>query len=316
MPLINSTYKAPFYLFNAHLETVIPSVFRKVPGTYQRERLELADGDFLDLDWMTQQQSKLVIISHGLEGNSERHYSKGMAVHFFQHGWDALSWNCRGCSGEANRLPRFYHHGATEDLAAVIEHALQKNYTQIALVGFSMGGSMLLKYLGERKAYSELKVAVAFSVPCNLGSSAAELDKPGNKFYLKRFLKKLEKKIQVKATQFPNLLSAEGFENITTFREFDTRYTAPLHGFTDADDFYSKASCSPHLANIQTPTLLVNAENDPFLPDACYPVELARKHAHIHLEIPKRGGHVGFSLRDHINWMEVRALQFALQHHR
>ncbi|MBN8651686.1 MAG: alpha/beta fold hydrolase [Cytophagales bacterium] len=316
MPIIASAYKAPFYLFNPHLETVIPSVFRKVPGTYHRERLELPDGDFVDLDWMTEQRDKLVIISHGLEGNSERHYTKGMAVHFFQHGWDSLAWNCRGCSGEVNRLPRFYHHGATEDLAAVIEHAIQKKYSHIVLIGFSMGGSMTLKYLGERIVRKEIKAAVTFSVPCDLGSSATELDKPGNKFYRNRFLKKLEKKIQVKAAQFPNLLSATGFETIATFREFDTRYTAPLHGFNDANDFYTRASCGSYLENIQIPTLLVNAENDPFLPEACYPVELAHNHTHLHLEIPKRGGHVGFSLRSSkINWMEKRAFEFVVQNH-
>ncbi len=317
MPLISSAYTAPFYLFNAHLETVVPSVFRKVPGTYQRERLELADGDFLDLDWMQQQRNKLVIVSHGLEGNSERHYTKGMAAYFFSNGWDALAWNCRGCSGEMNRLPRFYHHGATEDLAAVVAHALKKNYSQIVLVGFSMGGSMTLKYLGERLPPEEIKSAITFSVPRNLGSSADELDKPDKKFYLNRFLKKLEKKIRAKAIQFPDALSAEGFETITTFREFDTRYTAPLHGFTDALDFYTKASCYPYLQSIALPVLLVNAQNDPFLPEDCYPVELARHHPCLFLETPEHGGHVGFSLAGKkTNWMEKRALQFALQNHR
>lgn len=316
MPLIHSAYKAPFYLFNPHIETVVPSLFRKVPGFYHRERLELADSDFLDLDWMQGQRDKLVIISHGLEGNSERHYTKGMATYFFANGWDALAWNCRGCSGEMNRLPRFYHHGATEDLAAVVDHAIKMNYKHIVLVGFSMGGSMTLKYLGERNTIREIKSAIVFSVPCDLGSSAAELDKPRNKFYLNRFLKKLEKKIQAKAKQFPNLLSAKDFETITTFREFDTRYTAPLHGFTDAIDFYTRASCNLHLENIKLPVLLVNALNDPFLPEACYPIELARQHTHLHLEMPTRGGHVGFSLAGKINWMEKRALQFASQNHR
>ena len=197
MPLIPSDYQnRPFYLFNAHLETIVPSIFRKVAGGYLRERLELPDGDFVDLDWMSLQRKILVIISHGLEGNSERHYSKGMARYFFHRGWDALAWNCRGCSGEMNRLPRFYHHGATEDLSAVVDHAIQKGYTNISLVGFSMGGSMSLKYLGEQKdkLNSQVKSAVVFSVPCHLGASAQALDQPENRFYLNRFLKKLEKK--------------------------------------------------------------------------------------------------------------------------
>jgi predicted alpha/beta-fold hydrolase len=315
MPLLQSAYKAPFYLFNPHLQTVVPSLFRKVPGVYQRERLELPDGDFLDLDWMQDHRKKLVIISHGLEGNSQRHYAKGMAAHFFDNNWDALAWNCRSCSGEINRLPRFYHHGATQDLAAVVNHALKHNYQEIVLVGFSMGGSMTLKYLGEQTTAPEIKSAVVFSVPCNLAASAAELDKPQNKFYRDRFLKKLAKKIQAKANQFPNLLSAKNFNTITTFREFDTRYTAPLHGFTNADDFYTRAACYPYLHAITVPVLLVNASNDPFLPAACYPIELAEQHSYLHLEIPKHGGHVGFSLTGKVNWMENRALQFALQNH-
>ena len=201
MPLIKkSSYQKPFYLFNGHWETIIPSAFRTIKDvTYQRERLELADGDFLDLDWLRDQSQKLVVISHGLEGSSERHYSKGMAKYFSQRGWDAVAWNCRGCSGEINRLPRFYHHGATEDIAAVIQHAINlKKYSTIALVGFSMGGSMTLKYLGEnsKKLHPSIKGGVALSVPCDLGASARELDRPNQLFYRNRFLKKLEKKKQ------------------------------------------------------------------------------------------------------------------------
>jgi predicted alpha/beta-fold hydrolase len=314
MPIIHSSYSnPPFYLFNSHLETIVPSLFRKIEGTYERERLELTDGDFLDLDWMRGHQGKLVIISHGLEGNSERHYSKGVAHYFYQRGWDALAWNCRGCSGEMNRLPRFYHHGATEDIAAVIDHALRKKYTQIALIGFSMGGSMSLKYIGERKDKlpPEIKSTVVFSVPCDLGSSARELDKPNKKFYLNRFLKKLEKKIKMKSQKFPDLISIDGFEKIKTFRDFDNRYTAPLHGFSDADDFYNKASSGPYLSSIKIPSLIVNALNDPFLPDACYPFDVAKTHPFVHLETPERGGHVGFSLAGKSeSWMEVRAFEF------
>ncbi len=212
-----------------------------------------------------------------------------------------------------NRLPRFYHHGTTEDLAAVIDHAIQKKYARIALVGFSMGGSLSLKYLGERKERvpHQIKSAVAYSVPCDLGSSARELDKPNKKFYLHRFLKKLEKKIKAKALLFPDVISAEGFNIIKTFRDFDNRYTAPLHGFADADDFYSKASSGPYLSSITIPALIVNAINDPFLPQACYPFDIAKNHQFVHLETPERGGHVGFSLFGKTeSWMEIRAFEF------
>jgi len=315
MPLIpSSPYQPPFHLFNKHLETIVPSIFRKVTATYKRERIELIDGDFLDLDWLSKDRDKLVIVSHGLEGNSDRHYAKGMASYFFQRGWDSLAWNCRGCSGEINRLPRFYHHGATEDLGAVVDHAIKKKYSHIVLIGFSMGGSMTLKYLGEKKGRvsKALKSAVVFSVPCDLGSSARELEKPTNKFYLNRFLKKLGVKMQTKSLLFPKQISTVGFEKIKSFREFDNRYTAPLHDFADADDFYMKASCGPYLPAIQIPTLIINALNDPFLPDACYPFDLAKNHDFIHLETPARGGHVGFSLLSKLeNWMEQRAFEFS-----
>jgi predicted alpha/beta-fold hydrolase len=212
-----------------------------------------------------------------------------------------------------NRLPRFYHHGDTADLEAVIEHAQKRNYTKIALIGFSMGGSMVLKYLGEQSSNlsSSLLGAVTFSVPCHLGSSAAELDKSSKSFYRNRFLKKLGKKIASKAILFPTQVSFTGFEKINSFREFDNRYTAPLHHFKDADDFYQKASAEKYLAKIELPSLLVNAENDPFLPRECYPVDICKRHPHLSLEIPKKGGHVGFTLANAShNWMEFRAYEF------
>jgi len=316
MPLIeNSSYKKPFYYWNGHWETILPSMFRKIEGVaYQRERLELSDGDFVDLDCLNQDSSKLAIITHGLEGNSDRHYAKGMAKHFFQNGWDAIAWNCRGCSGDINRLPRFYHHGATEDLAAVVQHALDSNrYKTMVLIGFSMGGSMTLKYLGElgTAVNPTVKTGVVFSVPCNLGASASELDKPSRKFYLNRFLNKLSVKIKEKSQRFPKMINAEGFDQIKSFREFDNRYTAPLHGFKNADDFYERASCGPYLPTIQKPVLIVNAWSDPFLPTSCYPTDFAKSHKYVHLETPKHGGHTAFSLvGKKENWMEVRALEF------
>jgi predicted alpha/beta-fold hydrolase len=311
--IVESTYRAVPYLTNGHLETIVPSAFRKVKGVlYERQRLELTDGDFLDLDWLRHNDSvvgRLVIISHGLEGSSERHYSRGMAKYFFERGWDALAWNCRSCSGELNRLPRFYHHGDTADLQHVIDEAFRKEYDHIVLVGFSMGGSFTMKYLGEKSSGIDQRIrgGVGFSVPCNLGSSAAELDKPSKSFYRNRFLRKLGKKILAKSLVYPDQLSYDGYENIKTFKQFDDRYTASLHGFKDANDFYSKSSCDQYLKNIAVPALIVNAANDPFLTPDCYPRDVAN----IHLEIPKRGGHVGFSLpnAEH-NYMEWRAFEF------
>ncbi|HQQ82924.1 MAG TPA: alpha/beta fold hydrolase [Cyclobacteriaceae bacterium] len=316
MPILTtSDYRPPLYLFNGHLETIVPSAFRKITDvTYQRERLELADGDFLDLDWLKQGTRKLMIVSHGLEGSSDRHYSKGMARYFYRRGWDALAWNCRSCSGEMNRLPRFYHHGATEDITAVVDHAIAAGgYETIVLVGISMGGSMTLKYLGENAGTlpTQVKGGVAFSVPCHLGSSARELDKPEKRFYLNRFLKKLGAKIKLKSERFPDLISYRGFDQIKSFEAFDNRYTAPLHGFRDAQDFYERAASLPHISNIRVPVLIANAVNDPFLPPACYPFDIARQSDFVYLETPDRGGHTGFTLPgSDDSWMEQRAFAF------
>lgn len=315
--IVESTYRHVPYLTNGHFETIVPSAFRKVTGVlYRRQRLELDDGDFLDLDWLVNtdvKTTKLIIISHGLEGSSDRHYSRGMAKYFHARGWDALAWNCRSCSGELNRLPRFYHHGDTVDLHRVITESFNKGYDHVALSGFSMGGSFSMKYLGERgtSVDARIKGAAGFSVPCNLGSSAKELDTPSKSFYRNRFLRKLGKKILAKSFVYPEKISYAGFEKIKTFKEFDDRYTASLHGFKDAADFYSKSSCDQYLKNINVPVLIVNAANDPFLPKECFPKEIAREHRYVHLEIPARGGHVGFSLMgSDENYMERRTFQF------
>ncbi|MEM8895586.1 MAG: alpha/beta fold hydrolase, partial [Bacteroidota bacterium] len=229
MPVISkSSYrKRPFYLINGHMETVVPSLFRKVKGVeYERERLELEDGDFLDLDWLKGGNERLLIVSHGLEGNSDRHYVKGTAKYFHERGWDVLAWNYRSCSGEMNRLPRMYHHGVTDDLEAVINHGLSQGYKEANLVGFSMGGSTTLKFLGEQGSQVDARItgAAVFSVPCNLWDSAVQLTKKSNNFYKNRFLNKLKKKVAQKAEMYPDIINTEGLDKMTSFSEFDERY--------------------------------------------------------------------------------------------
>ena len=202
MPLIkSSTYRAPFWLRNGHAATLYPSLFRKVrePG-YKRERINTPDGDFLDLDWIRQDSRKLAIHSHGLEGSSSRPYMMGMATYFAGKGLDVLAWNCRSCSGEMNLNPILYHHGATQDIKLVVEHAAGNSYDQIVLIGFSMGGSMTIKYLGEngRSIPDAVAAGVAFSTPTDLGGSSSELEKSGNRIYMRRFIKKLAAKFELK----------------------------------------------------------------------------------------------------------------------
>ena len=196
MPVIRDPgYRAPYYLFNGHLQTIVPSLLRKTPlPFYERERITLPDADFLDLDWARTGSRQLVIISHGLEGDTSRPYVKGMAAAMNRLGLDALAWNFRGCSGESNRLLRAYHSGATEDLDQVVRHVQQtRSYEHLALVGFSLGGNLTLKYLGEKGTEIDprIKSAVAISVPCDLQKSAEQLGRLRNRMYQKRFIRSL-----------------------------------------------------------------------------------------------------------------------------
>ena len=321
MPILSPTqYQTPLLQFNGHLQSIYPSIFRKVPFVYaRRERLELADGDFVDLDWSVAEKvsNKLVIITHGLEGDATRHYVTGMAKIFSANGYDALGWNCRSCSGEMNRLVRFYHHGDANDLRSVIQHAINfYGYQEIVLVGFSMGGSLTFRAIAEFPALvpAQVKSAIGFSVPCSLKGSVDALSTKENRIYLRRFLRKLGDKIKLKAKLFPGQIDATNYDQIKTFIEFDNRYTAPLHGYANALDFYEKASVGPLLHQINIPSLIVQAVNDPFLLPNCMPIETAAKHPQLFLEMPERGGHCGFMVKGQLHtWAENRAIEFALQ---
>jgi predicted alpha/beta-fold hydrolase len=316
MPIISkSTYKPPLFFSNGHTQSIFPTLFRKVAGiNYKRERINTPDDDFLDLDWSTVRSNHVGIISHGLEGNSMRHYVLGMAKILNKNGYDAIGWNFRSCSGEPNKKIYSYHSGASNDLHTVVSHVISKNiYTEIILIGFSMGGNVTLKYLGEQgeKINAKIKKAITFSVPTDLKSSAIKMAKLSNKIYMKRFLKMLHEKIKQKMEIMPGQIDDKGYEKIKNFKDFDDRYTAPLNGFKDAEDYWKKSSCKQFLHNIVIPTLLVNAENDPILANECYPIDEAKKNPNLFLEIPKSGGHVGFiSFNNDGYWSELRTILF------
>ena len=312
------SYQPPPFLFNAHLETIYPALFRKVKGeSYVRERIETPDDDFLDLDWLAKGSSRLVIISHGLEGNTSRAYIRGMASACYTNNFDVLTWNFRGCSDEMNRQLRFYHSGATDDLDAVIRHALAKDYKDISLIGFSLGGNLTLKYLGERgtSIHPSIRQAVTFSVPMDLHTGCLKISTRTNWLYSKRFLNSLKTKVKVKASRM-NGLNIQGIDRINSLLEFDNRYTAPIHGFRDALHYYQECSSLKFIQHIQIPTLIINAKNDPFLSEECFPVGLLTAHPYVHLEIPDHGGHVGFSLfnQNGVYWSELRTLEFLQSH--
>ena len=317
MPLIgNSSYRAPFWLPEGHSQTMFPALFRRVGHVTKRpERLELPDGDFLDLEWAESGRARLAILSHGLEASAGSEYIQGMAAALVRHGWDVLAWTFRGCGSEPNRLLRMYHSGATEDLDAVISHALATHpATSIDLIGFSLGGNLTLKYLGENPAARSPRLhrAVAFSVPCDLACSSRTLAKRSNWLYMERFLRKMRAKVRVKQRMFPGQLDLTGLDQICRFQEFDDRFTAPIHGFRDAADYWARNSCRQFLPHISLPTLLVNAENDPFLGPECYPREEAAASGFFHFEAPETGGHVGFQPADGADgyWSETRAIRF------
>ena len=299
------------------MQTIIPSVFRKVGDLhYERERIHTPDGDFLDLDWHRPGQAgTLLIVSHGLEGDSHRSYVKGMIRAFAQKGCHGLAWNYRGCSGEPNLQQRFYHSGATEDLEAVIQHIRQTgSYKRIILSGFSLGGNLTLKYLGERgkELHPEIWKAAVFSVPLHLSSSSRKISEGGNWLYNKRFLRKLEQKIRAKEAKMPGSLDVQALKGIKTLREFDDAYTAPLHGFDNAEAYYAHCSALHYLQDIKIPTLILNAKNDPFLSPLCFPEEELKGHPFVAFEAPEEGGHVGFASNgsEKLYYSEKRALEF------
>jgi predicted alpha/beta-fold hydrolase len=314
MPLLeNSTYSRPKWLFNGHLETIYPSLFRKVtvPEPFQ-ERISTSDGDFLDLDWYRQNKSKLVIISHGLEGNSTRAYMLGMVSAFLKKGYDVLTWNFRSCSNEMNKQVIFYHSGATYDLDLVVNHA-HDTYKEINLVGFSLGGNLTLKYLGEKgNSLAKIHRGVAISVPLHLGSSSKKISETENTLYSKRFLRSLKKKVIDKSAAHPGQIPIETLRNIKTLADFDDFFTGPLHGFADAEEYYEVNSSLYFLDQIKVPSLVLNAQNDPFLSEKCFPKTLAKSLDQVYFEFPKHGGHVGFSQANSEKpyYSEQRAVEF------
>lgn len=314
MPILEPTYKPPFFFKNGFVATVYSGLVRKVKINQERERITLSDGDFLDLDWSfsKEKSNKLIILLHGLEGHAQRPYVTGAAKLFNDNGIDAVCVNFRGCSGEDNLLYRSYHSGATEDLEAVVNHAIkQKGYSEIYLKGISLGANIILKYLGEREIVpKEIKAAIAVSSPCYLSGSAKELHAFKNILFHDRFKRHLVNRLKVKQTNFEKDLSAEAIKSIKTLYDFDNVYTSKAHGFKNAEDYYAKSSSLQFLSNIKTPTLIINALNDSFLSPECFPVKEAKNNPNLYLEMPKFGGHVGFIDKKNVYYNEKRALEF------
>lgn len=314
MPIIKNIYNPSFPFRNGHFSTIYSAKIRPAPILEQeRKRLILADKDFLDIDWSYSEKPsrKVAILLHGLEGNAHRTYIKSQAKILNLNGWDSAAVNHRGCSGTPNLSYDSYNAGRTDDLDAIVKSILQMDkYQEIALIGFSLGGNMLLKYLGERESLpKEIKKAVAISTPLSLRGSLEALNQFENWVYRFSFLTDLREKYKIKMLQFPEKAVVD-YKKIDSLLAFDTIYTAPAHGYKDAYEYYEKNSSLQFLPNIKIPVYILNAKNDSFLSMECYPVELASNMKNFYLETPEYGGHVGFHKTNQLYYSEERTLGF------
>lgn len=310
-------YRAPAWLPGGHLQTIYTSLFIPAPGVdYRRERLELADGDFLDFDWVDgDTQAPVIVLFHGLEGDSSSGYARTLMHSVQTRGWHGVVAHFRGTSGEDNRLPRAYYAGDSEEIERILRHVKARHPTQaIYAVGVSLGGNALLKWLGEQgdAALNLVSRAAGVSAPLDLTTAGHALDSGFNRdVYTARFLHTLKAKALRKAAQYPDLLDAEAIRAATTFQEFDTLVTARLHGFVDAEDYWLRVSSKPWLKSIRVPTLVLNARNDPFLPAEALP-GLNEVSDAVTLEQPEAGGHVAFPsgpFPGNAHWLPQRLLQ-------
>lgn len=293
--IAGSAFRAAWWLPGPHLQTLYPSLFRRRRHpVLSRERLGLPDGDFLDLDWTQNAGTALVLVLHGLEGSLESHYTGGILQALAACGYQAVLMYFRGCSGEPNRLARSYHSGDTADLRYVIAR-LAGGITPkpLAAIGYSLGGNVLLKALGEGTGMDPVRTAIAVSVPFDLGRAARRLEQGFSRIYQRYLLDKLRRSVRAKMSAHIMPVSPERLDTLDTFRRFDNEVTAPLHGFRDVDDYYARSSSRQYLPAIATPTLILHAVDDPFIPADAIPAE-TELGPDVTLELSRRGGHVGF----------------------
>jgi uncharacterized protein len=290
-----SSFKPAWWLPGAHLQTLYPHLVRKrCPPPLRRERIELADGDFIDLDWAPDRPGPLVILLHGLEGSVRSHYVAGLMHALGNCGLHVVLMNFRGCSGEPNRLPRSYHSGETGDIDTLFR-LLGRRFPQRPLfaIGVSLGGNVLLKWLGENPEQHLVSKAIAVSVPFELNKAALRLQAGPSRFYQYYLLRKLHASTRAKLARMPMPVSAGELESLTSFRSFDDRVTAPLHGFDGVEDYYRRSSSRQFLPRIRTPTVILHARNDPFMTADAIPGS-AELGPGVTLELSNSGGHVGF----------------------
>ena len=304
-------YKPPILFKSGHFNTIFRTLFTFPKIDFTRKRINTPDEDYIDLDIIYTGSKKLIIIFHGLEGSSGSKYVLSNALYFKNYQFDICAVNLRGCSGEPNKLYSSYHSGKTEDVYIII-NAVENDYDDIYLLGYSLGGNLVTKYGGEKGSTinNKIKKIVAVSVPADLVESASEISKPQNYFYHRLFLKSLKSKLKQKIEMFPDCgITPQDLKNISTLKQFDDIHTSKANGFIDANDYWKKNSCIQFLPEIKIPTLMLNAMDDPFLGEKCYPFKEAKENKYFTLETPRYGGHVGFNVSfdpSKNNWLEKR----------
>jgi len=324
-----SVYRPSWWLRDGHAQTVYAALFAPRPSVrYRRERWDTPDGDFIELDWivnpaleprrinlMEPETVPLVVLFHGLEGSSRSHYAIALMAEVSRRGWRGAVVHFRGCGGEINRLPRAYHSGDSAEADWILRRfAAEVAGAPVYAVGVSLGGNMLLKWLGETGADARaiVRKAAAVSAPVDLMAAGEALDRGFNLIYRRHFLATMKKKALEKLGYYPELYDATRVRAAYTLRGFDDLVTAPLHGFAGVDDYWTRASSKPWLRHIAVPTLMINARNDPFLPCGALPAphEVAPS---VLLEQPDSGGHVGFIsglFPGNLRWPPCRILEF------
>jgi len=309
-------FRAPRWLPGGHAQTIWPALFSRrgaaARPAFRRERWATPDGDFVDVDWQGEDaDATLLVLFHGLEGSSSSHYSQAFAAEARQRGWRFAVPHFRGCSGELNLAPRAYHSGDSAEIAWILE-ALSGKTERLYGCGISLGGNALLKYLGEQGEKAAVLKAVAISAPLDLAAAGRSLDRGlSREIYTRRFLKTLKKKTFKKIEEKLISVDSSRLGNARTFWEFDDSVTAPLHGFLGADDYWARSSSGPWLGRIRVPTLVLNARNDPFMPESALDAVsnmLRDIPSSVTLEFPRTGGHAGFPGRN--RWLARRVLEF------
>ncbi|MGB0870661.1 MAG: YheT family hydrolase [Flavobacteriales bacterium] len=315
MPILQSKYNPKWIFRNMHISTIWASQFRKTPKLkLNRIQVELKDGDFIHLDSHLKHNKKLVLLLHGLEGHSLSKYMQSMAQIFINSGYDAILMNHRSCSGVDNRLYSCYHSGKSDDLNEIITY-INKTYdfNSINLVGFSLGGNVCLKYLGEHwNKPSNLKACVSISPPIDLEACGKALNQPKNWIYAQTFLRTMRKKLRLKLEKFPENNNGQ-MDRVKNLHDFDNEYTGPAHGFGNAQGYYDHCSSKDIIKNIKLPTYILIAQNDSFMQKPCYPYSTISNMENVFLETPKYGGHVGFVLTKGNYHHENVALDFILE---